>query len=552
MSDSASTQRDSRCGLHADLILNGGRIATMEESVPFVESLAARDGRIVAIGSAQELSVLAGPDTRVIELNGSTVIPGIVDSHCHPDGTALELDRYHVIHPEFTSIEDILAAIENHAATTGPDEWFTGNGYNNARFGGYPTRQQLDDASSGRPVILFRMDGHVAIVNSSALEIAGVAEDVTDPAHGQFDRDPQTGRLTGVVREEAYFVFRDIFRHSATVADYECGLPVVFDDYLSYGVTSVHNSVVRPKVFKAYQNLHARGELNMRVGIIGNGDEDGMVQAMIEAGLQSGMGDDWLRIVGVEWIADASVGGRTAAFYEPYQGEPDVGEPVPNRGMQLFSREWLEPRVIAAHEAGLTVCVEGLGDRGVDFALDMIEAALEKSPRDDHRSRIEHCCCVPDAQMERIRNLGVVPSSATGFLHDLGDLYVRNRGAAAMRTMFRHRTYIDQGIPAPGHSDNPVCTVNPFKAMWSMVTRTSMMGDIAGPEEAVTIDEALRAYTTLGAWAGHEEHVKGKLLPGMLADMAVLDRDVFEIPSDEIRDVQVTTTVLDGRVVFER
>lgn len=535
-----------------DLVLKGGKIATMDDANPFVEALAARDGKIVAIGSDQDVVGLAGSGTRVVDLKGATVIPGIVDSHCHPDGTALELDRYHVKHPDFTTIEQILAAIEKHATTRDPDDWFMGNGYNNARFGGYPTRQQLDDAANGRPVILFRMDGHVAIVNSRAMEIAGVTEDVIDPEHGQYDRDPETGRLTGVVREEAYFVFRDIFRHSATVADYERGLPRVFEDYLAHGVTSVHNSVVRPEVFKAYQNLHARRELNMRVGIIGNGDEDGMVQGMIAAGLQSGMGDDWLRIVGVEWIADASVGGRTAAFYDPYQGEPDVGEPVQNRGMQLFSRDWLEPRVIAAHEAGLTVCIEGLGDRGVDFALDMIEAALQKSPRNDHRSRIEHCCYVPDNQMERIRKLGVVPSSATGFLHDLGDLYVRNRGQDAMTNMFRHRTYIDQGIKAPGHSDNPVCSINPFKTMWSMVMRTTMMGDVAGPEEAVTVSEALQAYTTLGAWAGREEHIKGKLVPGMLADMAVLDRDIFDIPTDEIKNVQVNMTVLNGELVFER
>ncbi|MBT3558184.1 MAG: amidohydrolase [Rhodospirillales bacterium] len=538
--------------LYADLILTGGKIATMDDDTPFVEALAARDGKIVAIGSSADVAALAGSDTRIIDLAGATAIPGIVDSHCHPDGTALELDRYHLKHPEFTTIDQILDAIRHHAATTGPDEWFMGNGYNNARFDGYPTRQQLDDAAGGRPVILFRMDGHVAVVNSRAFEIAGVPEDVENPEHGQFDRDPETGRLTGVVREGAYFVFRAMFRGSATVEDYEQGLPRVFENYLTHGVTSVHNSVVRPKVFKAYQNLHSRGELNMRVGIIGNGDVDGMVQAMIASGLQSGMGDGWLRIVGVEWIADASVGGRTAAFYNPYQGEPDVGEPVPNTGMQLFSREWLEPRVLAAHEAGLTVCVEGLGDRGVDFALDVIEAALEKCPRDDHRSRIEHCCCVPDAQMARIKKLGVVPSSATGFLHDLGDLYVRNRGADAMKTMFRHRTYIDQGIRAPGHSDNPVCNVNPFRAMWSMVTRTTMMGDVAGPEEAVTITEALHAYTTLGAWAGREEHAKGKLLPGMLADVAVLDRDLFDVPSDEIKDVQVTKTILGGDLVFER
>jgi len=537
--------------LHADMILTHGKIATMDEAIPFVEALAIRDGRIAAVGSSDAMLELGGAETAVRDLEGATAIPGIIDSHCHPDGTALELDRHKLVHPAFTSIDDILKAIEHHAANSGVDEWFMGNGYNNARFGGYPTRDQLDAAAGGRPVILFRMDGHVAIVNSRAFEIAGVPEDVADPAQGRFDRDPDTGRLTGVVREDAYFVFRDIFRGEATVADYEANLPRVFDDYLSHGITSVHNSVTRTAVFRAYQNLKARGELNMRVGVILNGDDDEEYQNALAAGLQSGLGDEWLRIVGLEWIADASVGGRTAAFYEPYQGEPDVGEPVPNTGMQLFSREYLEPRVIAAHKAGLQVCIEGLGDRGVDFALDLIEAALIAEPRDDHRMRIEHCCCVPDRQMKRIKELGAVPSSATAFLHDLGDLYVRNRGQDAMNTMFRHRTYIDQGIPAPGHSDNPVCTVNPFKTMWSMVTRTTMMGDDGGQGEAVTIEEALRAYTVLGAWAGREEHIKGSLKPGMLADVAVLDRDIFMVDVETIKDTRVTTTVLDGRVVYQ-
>lgn len=537
--------------LHADLILTNGKIATMDDATPFVESLAVRGGHIVAVGASDAMKELSGPDTEMRDLNGATAIPGIVDSHCHPDGAAMDLDKHKIMDPGFTGIDDVLAGIREHATNSGPDEWFTGVNYNNMRFNGYPTRAQLDAVSDGRPVILVRMDRHVAVVNSRAFEMAGVNEDTPDPAHGQFDRDPETGRLTGVVREEAYHVFRDLFRVDAGIELYERNLPIVFEEYLSHGITSVHNSVTRKPVFQAYQRLRKNGRLNMRVGVILNGDDDEEFQNTLAAGLQSGLGDEWLRIVGVEWIADCSVGGRTAAFYEPYQGEPDVGEPVPNTGMLLFSRDYLEPRVIAAHKAGLTVCVEGLGDRGVDFALDMIEAALKAEPRDDHRMRIEHCCCVPDEQMKRMKVLGAVSSSATGFLHDLGDLYVRNRGQAAMNSMFRHRTYIDNGIPAAGHSDNPVCTVNPFKAMWSMVTRTSMMGDDGGKDEAISVEEALRAYTVLGAWAGREEHIKGSLRPGMLADIAVLDRDIFTVEPDAIKDTRVTATILDGRVVYE-
>ncbi len=539
--------------MHATLILTNGKIATMDggpsEIGTVAEAVAVHGNRIMAVGSSDNIAALAGPETEVIDLAGATAIPGIIDSHCHPDATALGLARPKLRPPEFNSIGDVLAAVRQHGSTAGPDDWFEGDGYNNARLGGYPTRDQLDEAAGGSPVILYRMDGHVAVVNSRALEIAGIPEDVADPEHGQFDRDPDTGRLTGVVREEAFFTFKRMFRSDSTVAELEDGLPRVFADYLSLGITSVHNSVTRTKVFRAYQNLKRAGRLNMRVGVIVNGDDDEEFRNAVRAGIQTGLGDDWLKIVGVEWIADASVGGRTAAFYEPYQGEPDLGEPVPNTGMQLFSREYLEPRVIEAHKAGLTVCIEGLGDRGVDFALDLIEAALEAEPRDDHRMRIEHCCCVPDDQMARIEALGVVPSSATAFLHDLGDLYIRNRGAAAMKHMFRHRTYIDRGIPAAGHSDDPVCTPNPFRTLWTMVTRTTQTGETAGPEEAVTVAEAIHAYTSLGAWIGREEDIKGRLVPGMLADIAVLDRDIFTVDPNAIAETGVTLTMLDGEIV---
>ena len=199
------------------------------------------------------------------------------------------------------------------------------------------------------------------------------------------------------------------------------------------------------------------GRLAMRVGIIVSGRENGMVESFISAGIRSGFGDDLVRVIGVEWCPDCSTSGRTAAYYEPYVGNPIEGEPVPNTGVLLYELEDLKTRAIAAHKAGLQVMIEGVGDRGIDFALDAIEAALVAHPMDDHRMRVEHCCFVTPEILARLKKLGVIDSSATGFMHELGDAYVANRGAEAMQYMRPHRDLIDAGIPAPGHSDAMVC-----------------------------------------------------------------------------------------------
>ena len=214
--------------------------------------------------------------------------------------------------------------------------------------------------------------------------------------------------------------------------------------------------------------------------------------------------------------------------------------------MLLYTAEDLRARAIAAHRAGLQVMIEGVGDRGIDFALDAIAAALAARPAADHRMRVEHCCHVTPAILARLQRLGAVASSATGFMYELGDAYLANRGEAAMRHMWPHRSLIDAGVPAPGHSDSAVCTANPWTAMWAMVNRRSATGASLDGAEAVTPLEALRAYTTLGAWSGFEEAQKGSLEIGKLADIAVLTRDPLEIDPGDLRSVQSAMTFVGG------
>ena len=539
--------------LNADVVIWNGRIATLDEEDRFFPALAVKSGRVVALGDESAMEGMIGDETEIIDLDGRTAIPGIVDSHCHPDSYAARLKRWRNLEPTAIASRDaLLSLIDQDTAQSSPTRWFVGYRLNENESGGYPTLAELDRAGNGRPIFLLRTDGHIGLTNSAGFAACGIGADEPDPPFGRFDRDPATGRFTGLLRETAAQRFVDHVHNGDSEADVADGLEAVFKDWFQYGITSVYNSLTPRRSLRAYQKLYRERRLKMRVGVIASGREEGLIDQLIEAGIQSGFGDDMLKMIGVEWCPDCSTSGRTAAYYDPYVGKRVLGEPDDNRGMLLYDAEDLQRRAVAAHLAGHLVCIEGVGDRGIDFALDAIEAALTAKPTPDHRMRVEHCCYVTPPLLERLERLGAVDSSATGFMYELGDAYIANRGAGAMQHMWPHRALIDAGIPAPGHSDAMVCQANPFTALWSMVTRKTASGQSLDRSQAITATEALRAYTTLGAWSGREETIKGSLEIGKLADIAILDRDYFAIPKDAIRTIQVDQTLIGGETVWQR
>ncbi|CAA9304176.1 MAG: FIG00431635: hypothetical protein [uncultured Microvirga sp.] len=538
--------------LFADMVAVNGRIHTLDQGDRVVAGLAALGGRIVGLGPRADLDHAVGPSTRVIDLEGRTVVPGIVDSHCHPDTYAIRMTKWRDLGPDLIGSRDQLLSTIAEATRDSPaGAWFVGYRFNERGSGGYPTLPELDVAGHGRPVFILRTDAHLGLANSAAFAACDIGPDTPDPAFGRFDRAPGSGELTGLVRETAAHVFLDRIHATDTEDEIARGMELVFDRALALGITSLYNSLTPSRAIRAYQAMKRAGRMRVRMGIIASGREHGLLEALIAAGLRTGFGDDELRLIGVEWCPDCSTSGRTAAYYEPYVGKPVLGEPAGNRGMLLYEGEDLKRRAVAAHKAGLLVCIEGVGDRGIDFALDAIEAALEARPVADHRMRVEHCCYVTPPILERLKRLGAVDSSATGFMYDLGDAYVANRGEAAMRHMWPHRSLIDAGIPAPGHSDAAVCRLDPWTAMWAMVNRKSGQGADLDSREAVTAREALDAYTRLGAWSGFEERVKGTLEIGKVADFLVLDRDLFGIDPDDIRHVRPLMTFVGGELRHE-
>jgi hypothetical protein len=531
-------------GLSADLVLLNGRVVTVDAEGTIAEAVAVKGSLIVAVGSDEEVSQTMGDETKVVDLEGRTILPGLIDSHMHPGSYGVFWVRGVRCGPDIESMNELLERIREKADTTLEGRWILGYALDDVRLGRYPSRAELDGVTPVNPLYIQRRDGHIGVANSLALGAASIEKDTPDPPHGKIDRD-EGGEPTGVLRESAKDLVARMFP-PYTEEEYVEGLRHVFDEFVSLGLTTIHASMTGSTEFRAMQRLRRGGESKLRVCVHASGREDGMLEALIAAGIQTPFGDDWLKITELEWVFDTSTSGRTAAYYRPYVGEPD------NYGILLYDQEDITDRVKRAHEAGIRIGLDGIGDRGIDRALDAIEAALKEKPREDHRHRIEHCCYVTPPIQRRLKELGVIDASANGFLHDLGDAYKANRGEEEMRWMWPHRTLIDQGIPAPAHSDCPVCSPNPWLGIYGLVTRKTSGGDVLFAGEGITPLEAIRAYTIDGAYAAWEENTKGSIEPGKLADLVIVDRDPLTISPDNLRDVETVMTVIDGKIVYER
>lgn len=310
------------------------------------------------------------------------------------------------------------------------------------------------------------------------------------------------------------------------------------------GVTSVTDALVRnPLHLKAYQRLNSRGELPVRSTLMMIIDDT--LDELVSLGITTGFGDDWVRIGPAKLFADGSIGGRTARLRKPYQGEPA------NRGLWMISPEEIREKVLRAHTAGFQVGIHAIGDAAIDAVIDAYEHAQTAIPRPDTRHRIEHCSLPDLQQIERIRALGVIPIPGTTFLHYTRPAYVENLGLDRIRYAYAMRTFADMGIVAAASSDAPIVPPDPLLGIQTMVTRTDRLGDEVFPEERISLEEAIRAYTVNGAYSTHAETRKGTITPGYLADITIFDTDLRSIPPPELSHQAVRYTIADGHVVYE-
>jgi len=535
--------------IKADLILINGKVITVDPDDRVVEAVAILGNKIAAVGSTKEIKILAGPATKVIDLKGKTVMPGIIDSHTHPSHIAAKLLEVDCRAPPIKDIPELLGLIKARADELGPGVWVRAASYNDSKLAEkrQVTRWELDEVAPLNPVFMVSDTGHQAIANSKALEVAGITDDTPDPPGGEMERN-EKGQLTGLLYENATGLVREHIPEYSVEALRESYKNVVAQ-FSEWGVTSTHNASGHRNGIRAYKQLLDSGvkQVRMRLMVSVNREEPGDVLDALElAGIESGFGDDWFGVMSIKIMGDGSGAGGTCCVYTPQHRGPK------GLGLWMTEPEQVEKLVIQAHNAGLRVSIHSIGDRGVDMALDCIEKAQKLNPKPDMRHRLEHNSCCPKKSLEKITELGVTPSSSIGYMFGLGDQYAENFGPERVRWLHPHKTMKEMGIIAGGNSDCPVTFYSPFIQMYAAVTRKSSTGQVIGPEEAISVMDTIRVYTWNGAYLGKDDDKLGSLELGKLADLIVLDRDILSIPQEEIKDIKVLTTIVDGKIVYEK
>jgi predicted amidohydrolase YtcJ len=402
------------------------------------------------------------------------------------------------------------------------------------------TRQDLDAAAPAHPVFVQHRGGHTAYVNSLAIQKAGVAENASDPPGGHFDRDA-AGRLTGRVKERATQPFDDVIPSSETRDDYHEGVRIISKMMSRAGITSVHDAYGTPDDLRAYQDARDAGALSLRVYcLIGSAHLD----AMLAAGVRTGLGDEWVRVGAMKMTCDGSISERTARLAEPYVGRPD------DRGMLVSTEQELYAKLAQAHAAGWQLGVHANGDEAIGLVLGIYERLQRERPRRDPRFRLEHCTVITDALVARIKALGAIPTPFSTYVYYHGEK-MAEYGAARLDRMFALRSFLDAGVRATQASDYPPGPFEAMMALQSEVTRTDMKGNVWGPRQRVTVEEAIRVGTLHGAYASFEERQKGSIEVGKLADLVVLGRDPFREDPSSLVTIPVERTMVGGRWVFE-
>jgi len=541
-------------GLEVDLVLVNGKVVTVDPLDTIAEAVAVRDGRIMKVGSTAEIKSLARSRTRVIDVEGKLVLPGFIDSHEHCIRRGLQADWVNCASPPMRTIDDIVEALASKAAEKPEGEWIIGSWFDESKLEErrFPTRYDLDRASTRHPIYLGRAGGHNAVANSMALSLAGIDRDSPQPQGGRIEMD-ESGKPTGRLDELAAM---NIVRDKIPTPSPEEAVEIMVrnwsaieEELLSWGLTTINEAHIKAPEATAYQQLLEQGRLRLRVGLMLDGMAPYKGHAtsdLSRQGLRTGFGwGDRLRVIGVKLGVDGAMGSHTAALHKHYENEPD------NRGIVRVTQQELTGEVVRCHIAGLRACIHAIGDWAIDMALDAIEEASKTKTWEDHRHRIEHAGYVEELQLERMSRLGVAVSASIGFCYPIGDSHLEGLGEDRMRGYYPMRSFKEHGIVAGGNSDG-------FGSNWAITgiygctTRRTLRGQVLAGQQVISMMDAIRVYTINGAYLEGTEDEKGALEPGKLADIVVLDRDILTIDPEEVIDTKVLMTIVGGEVVYER
>ena len=524
-------------GVAADQIVVNGLVLTQDDAMPNATAFAVKGGRFIAVGSDADIRNLAAAGTEVVDAGGATVVPGFIDAHSHPSGAGLNALKN--VNTNLGSVARIQEALRERAGQTPPGEWIVGYMYDDTKQeeGRPVNRLDLDAVSTDHPIVVGHRGGHTGVYNSKAFEVAGVTVNTPDPFGGHFYRE--NGELTGKVAERARRAFS--VPSGSTREDRSAAVSLICQEMNSTGLTSVHQAGTGQEDFRAYQDAKEAGGLSLRMYLMARG---GAYPALRDAGVRTGFGDDMIRVGPVKFAADGSASERTMAMSTPYTGRPD------DFGILTMTQEEIHEAVEDAHRNGWQIAIHANGDVTIDMVLNAYERMQREYPREDTRHRLEHCSLVNPEILQRIAAGGFIPAPFYTYAHYHGEKWIEY-GAEKMEGMFAHKSFLDHGImvaPASDHSPGPY---EPLMAIQSMVTRKDFSGREWGPSQKITVDQAMRICTRHGAYAAFEEHEKGSITAGKLADYVFLAEDPHETDPDRIKEIKVLRTVVGGRAVYE-
>ncbi len=529
--------------LHAQSIaVVNAKIWTGESEQPWAQALLARDGRLVVVGSNEAVREQLPQDIRLIDAGGRLLTPGFIDAHVHFLTGGFRLASVQL--RDARTPQEFIARIRDFAAGVPEGTWILGGDWDHEQWGGtLPHRSWIDSVTARHPVWVSRLDGHMALANSLALKRAGITAATPEVAGGSIVRD-KNGEPSGIFKDNAMDL---IWPHVPDAPGHikDRALQAAMSYVARQGVTSVHSMGTWDDL-AVYERARNRGKLRTRIYAVVPLSSWQKLRDKVE---RDGRGDEWLRIGGLKGFVDGSLGSHTAAFFEPYSDAPD------NSGLLLIEPDLLFERVAAADRAGLQVMVHAIGDRANDMLLTLFQRVRTQNGERDRRFRIEHAQHLRAQDIARFARLDVIASMQPYHAIDDGRWAEKVIGTERCRTTYAFRSLLENGARIAFGSDWFVAPPTPLEGIYAALTRRTLDGKHPGgwvPEQKISLEQALRGYTAAGAFAGFEEDTRGTLTPGKLADFVVIDRDLFAIPAEQIREARVDLTVVGGRVVFER
>lgn len=525
----------------ATLVITDARVWTGDTSMPWAEAVAVIDERIVAVGDSEGVSAFIGPDSKIISASGKMLVPGFIDTHVHfvDGGSGLASVQLR----DARTPEEFTQRIADFAVAIDPGEWILNGNWDHENWGGeLPHRDWIDAVTPDNPVWINRLDGHMALANSEALKNAGVDADSPDIAGGEIVRD-EDGRPSGVLKDNAMFLVAEAVP-TADDALVDRQVRAAMQYVAGNGVTTVHD-MADWKSLDAYRRLHANGELITRIYSVVPLSDWQRLRDDVQA---NGHGDTWLKTGGLKGFMDGSLGSHTAAFFEPFSDAPD------DLGMFINEIDDMREWISAADEAGLHVIVHAIGDSAISHLLDIYLDVVDAHGARDRRFRIEHAQHIRPQDIERFAVQNIIASMQPYHAIDDGRWAEKVIGPERIKTTYAFRSLIDSGARVAFGSDWSVAPATPLEGIYAAVTRRTL--DDANPdgwvpEQKISVEQALRAYTVEAAYASFEENIKGAIRTGMLADLVLLDRDLTAISPESIRDTQVLATIVGGRVVYD-